>query len=545
VGPGAARGIVGFSPPLPSCEPVKAARKGGLKPAIPGFAFAALFLIANRAAYNGFLQHDDFAHLSWTGGQLVEYLRDLASPLFYPHQYRPLGHLWYAIMGRTARLDYGWYVAWMHLLHLAAAWLVWRLLRRLELPPFAAASGTLFFLFHRALFDIYWHSAYVFDLMCTVLSLGALLAYIGRRWLLSFLCCWLAYKAKEPAIMLPLVLAAYEYLFGERNWKRLIPYLGIGLLFGLQAVLRTPSRGNDYEVRFSLPLLGYYTGQLAVAPWAVLALPLLLRDRRAWWGLAAFLLLLTPMLFLPGRARPVYLCESMIGAAALFGATAARVHPGVVILFFAAWFPWTYGQLRPYRSAALDEARENRAYAEGLLRDARAFPHTRRFLFESVPAGLPDWAVEGAIRYLYGRHDPEVRWIGSFASREEAWDWPRAALLSWDPLARRLEVLRRGPPVSYIRMDGSTPAWQLLEGWHGPGPGVRWMAASARAVLYRPPGPARFEIKLAAGGPVETSFEPPEGSGPVTVWLRVTRPGLPRGNEGPLGAAITAFGFAP
>lgn len=505
-------------------------------------AAAALFLLANRAAYRGYFQHDDFAHLSWSTGPLGGFVRDLASPLFYPNLYRPLGHLWYAAMGRTARLEFPWYVACMHALHLLAAWLVWRLLRRLELAPWPAAAGALFFLFHRALFDIYWHPAYVFDLMCGVLCLASILFYGSRRWVLSFVCFWLAYKAKEPAVMLPAVLACYEFLLGGREWKRVAPFLAAGLWFGLQGLLRSPARDADYALRFDWRLIGYYTAQVAVAPWAALAAAVALRDRRAYWGGAALLLLLAPMLLLPLRARPVYVYEGMIGAAVVFGVAAARVHKAVPTLFLAAWLPWTYAQLRENRGPALAEARENRAYAAALMEDARAHPEAKRFLFEAAPAGMPGWAIEAAVRYIYRRHDPEVRWVGSFASRGEAWAWPGAALLGWDEAAQRLHVLRAGPPVAYLRLDGASPAWQLLDGWYGPGPGMRWMGARARAVLYRPAG-ARFEIAVAAGGPVEARVEPASGEGPVEVELRVDRAGLRHGNEGPLGAAITGFGF--
>jgi hypothetical protein len=47
----------------------------------------AFFLPMNRAAYSGYFQHDDFAHLSWcTKGPWTGLLSGAISPEFYPHQ---------------------------------------------------------------------------------------------------------------------------------------------------------------------------------------------------------------------------------------------------------------------------------------------------------------------------------------------------------------------------------------------------------------------------------------------------------------------------
>ena len=73
--------------------------------------------------------------------------------------------------------------------------------------------------------------------------------------MLSFALFWLAYKSKEPAVMLPAVLACYEWWLGERRWKRLVPFLLVSLSFGLQGLLLNPSQDHDYAFRFGLPAL--------------------------------------------------------------------------------------------------------------------------------------------------------------------------------------------------------------------------------------------------------------------------------------------------
>ena len=548
-------------------------------------AAAALFLLANRAAWHGWFQHDDFAHLCWTTELPAgAFLEGLISPLYPRSNVRPVGHAWYGMMGRLAGLRFGWYLAWMHALHLLAAGLVWLLLRRLGTRPWAAAGATVFFLYHAALFDIYWHPAYVFDLLCGVFCLASLLSYATRRWLLSFVFFWLAYKSKEPAVMLPAVLACYEFSFGERNWKRLAPFLAVSLSFGLQGIFLNPSKDHDYAFQFTLPAfwqtVRFYTGQFAGAPWvglaALAAAPAVWRDRRAWLGAAAFFLMLTPMLFLPQRERGVYLYESMIGAALVFAAAADRFRPVVALCFLALWLPWNYTRLPAYRRAALAEADENRAYVTALEEDARRFPSTKRFLWESAPAGLPGWGIEGALRFVYRRHDPDLRYLREFPDRRSAWNWLEAALLNWDPGARRLFVLRRdAAPVAYAEMHGSAPPWPLEEGWTPLAPGFRWTHGRATATLWRPTDARGFELVVNVGPdqfarrggvtvavmlngqplpPKEFRAEghhrarwdlPAAPPGPVSLEIRVPPAYQLPGNDGELGAAVMGVGFIP
>jgi len=96
-------------------------------------------------------------------------------------------------------------------------------------------AAAAFFTLSATALDAYWKPMYVFDLLCTTFSLASILLYAWRRRVLSFIAFWLAYKAKELAVMLPAVLVAYEYWFGERRFKVLIPFLLASLSFGIQA----------------------------------------------------------------------------------------------------------------------------------------------------------------------------------------------------------------------------------------------------------------------------------------------------------------------
>src|SRR5205823_5513518 len=142
------------------------------------------------------------------------------------------------------------YVAVLQILHIINVVLLVWLLRRLKLPFLAASAGGLFFAFHMALFNVYWEPMYVFDLLCGTLCLLSFLAYVHRRFVLSFLLFWLAYRAKENAIILPAVFLAYEWLLGKRQWKPLLAFFGISLTLGVQALWNNMSRDSSYTLKF-------------------------------------------------------------------------------------------------------------------------------------------------------------------------------------------------------------------------------------------------------------------------------------------------------
>ena len=170
----------------------------------------------------------------------VGLLRGLLSPQVSVRNFRPVGAFYYQVLGGYFGLDFPKFIAAIHALHLLNIWLFWLLARRLGLSPLAASAGAFFFGFHAALFDAWWKPMFVFDVLCATFSLLTLLSYAYNRWILSLVSFWLAYKSKELAVMLPAVLGCYELWFGKRQWKRLLPFFAISLLFGLQALFNPP-----------------------------------------------------------------------------------------------------------------------------------------------------------------------------------------------------------------------------------------------------------------------------------------------------------------
>ncbi len=549
-----------------------------------------LFLIANRGAYEGYFHGDELDNIFWTRHvQLPDYARAFVTPRYFLYNFRPAGHLWWNLMARHAQLDFRWYVAVIHALHLMNVLLVWFLLRRLGLGLVASAAGSLFFAFHMAVFSAYWKPMYVFDVLCATFTILSVLAYTrtGEKtwsWALaaSFVFFWLAYKSKEMAVMLPAALALYEYWLGGRNWKRLVPFFLVSLSFSLQALLiANPTRDNDYTLRFAPAevwrSVAFYSSKLFFIPYAglaVLALPFAVRDRRAWLGVAGFCLLLLPMLFLSRRLFGAYLYVPIAWLAVAFATVAARFHPALVAAFFALWIPWNYSQLRANRREALSLADENRRYVTKVREVVRANPKARFFAYDGVPESLHSWGIAAAVRYFYDRNDIEVFPIEEVNLEKILKKNSGVVLLSWDPAHRELSAFSRppgAPEPSYIFMHRGAPVWQLGEGWLSLTGQFRWTRPRATARLHRPAGAAAFElvVNMGEGPPREplrasvfldgrligsrsvargSGFQtlrwslPEAPPGPARIEFRAEPPYEP---DGSLGLPISAFGFLP
>jgi hypothetical protein len=411
---------------------------------------AALFLIANRAAYQGYFQDDELDNISWTRYiSPAEFAQATLTPRLFTNNFRPVGHFYFREMSLLFGLDFPFYLPLLHLAHLLNVFLVWRIARALGIAPLAASLGTLLFGFHMAAFDVYWKPMYAFDLFCATFCLLAILLYMRRRYVLSFCAFWLAYKSKELAVMLPVVLACYEFwLMKDRKWKRLLPFFAVSLSFGLQAVLLNSNAGTEYAFHFTPAAfwrcLTFYASQLFLLPYAGLALiaaPLLIRDRRLWLGAAILILFFGPLLFLPGRLFAAYCYLPIAGLALMAAAIASkpRLMPAMAI-FCVAWIPWNLAQLRRNRRVTL--AQEDAIYTYvSTLEDYAA--HSKRppqFAYDGAPDGFHEWGIQGALQFLYGVPAPTVR---PFRDPEARASLKRdgGMLLEWDPIARKLAVV--------------------------------------------------------------------------------------------------------
>jgi hypothetical protein len=543
-----------------------------------------LILIANRGAYQGYFDGDDLDNISWTSRVAPDvFARGIVSPVLAVDNFRPVGHFYFFALSHLAGLNYGAYVGVLQLAHLLNVLLLFLLLRRLGFAFGAAAAGTLFFGFEMAVFDAFWKPMYIFDVLCATFCLLSMLCYHLRRYTLSFVCLLLAYKAKEPAVMLPVLLTALEYMYGAKNWDRLIPFFAFSALFGGQAVFAKPQPHSEYSLSFSAAALwttvSFYSYKLFFAPFAglaTLALPFLFRDRRVWLGVAGFWILLFPMLVLPGRLFAVYMYLPLTALSIAVAAIATHLRPKWIWLFFALWIPVNYQQMRVQRKAALAYSDENRKFVEKLEAHLREHPATTAVVHDDVPNTLHAWGVSAAARLLTKQPDLPVYSFEQEPARA-ALDDPGVLVLSWDRNSRRVETLRRDGVrlASAIRMETAAPIWQLHKGWYTRDGFMRWIEPQANAALYRPAAARRFVLKVNAGplllervgvsqvellvdGQSQGTREfrtvgldaaawdlPAAAPGDAQIEFRVRpeyrdSPGAP-----PLGIAIVEFGFMP
>ena len=547
---------------------------------------AALFLIANRAAYKGYFGDDEFDNLALTRAiGPGEATRGLLTPRYYENNFRPVGHLFYRALGAAAGLSFSPYIGALHFLHLVNVALLWLILRRLQLPFWASASALVFFAFHMAVFDIYWRPMYVYDLLCGTFCLLALLFWLGDRWILSLLSFWLAYRSKEIAVMLPVALAAYELLLGKRRWLQLAPFFAISIWFGARGLFLATHLNSAYAMHYQPGDLAksvlFYSSRVFLAP-PIAALVLLLvpvvvalltRDRLVWFGLIAFAALLTPMLLLSERLSGAYLYVPLTGLAIAIGAIAARPRAALVIAaVLLLWIPWDYVNLRRQRREALSQVEDRRAYVKTLSDLVHSQPQLASFLYLDGP--FQESGALGAIRWLHP--GVEIRMAREDGpDRSKILEQPELAVLHWNRTAHRLEPVVRTPATAdaaFIDIGSRLPVWQLSDGWFPAEGAYRWTRPHATARLLRPANATEFELTVNIGrqyldrihrSHVEVALNGQkigaadfDRLGYQTVrWPLVAAPAGPTEAAfdtsppypaaDPLGSAICSFGFVP
>lgn len=442
--------------------------------------FAAFaFFLANRHAFSGFFSADDLDTLIWA--PLLGW-RTYAEGLFSlgstEGNFRPTGVFVYQLLFRAAGFQYAPYVAAVWLLHVTVAGLLFGLLRRVEIPALPAFAATLFFAFHPALFDAWWKPMFLYDVLCALFSLIALLAWQARRPAIAFVAFWLALKSKELAVLLPLALAAIR-----PSWW-LLPFAAACAAVGVHGILFSVRQQATYRLSFSWDALRqtvpYY------APWLA---PLLAAPAVRLWFSLAVLATITPLLLLPTRLFTVYLYVPMLGVAAVLGAVCARLPRAFYLPLLAAWFTFCYVQLRDYRRTELEIAHENRAYFTQVM--AQKPSSTTTFLRDGDPRRFESWGVEASLRHAGFPPSLSTRSLDI----ADGWQTPATAVLSWDRATRQLLVSPYTASLEpFLKMTDRDAVWQLDRGFFPLNGGARPMGDSALVRLAKPPSAQRFHL---------------------------------------------------
>jgi hypothetical protein len=388
-------------------------------------ALVALFSLANASAHDGYFSDDDLDNLGWNSFvQIDEYRNGIVDPKLSPHNFRPVGHFMYYAMWRLVGLDFAWYSALIQALHLANATLLFWLMLRLGAERRPTLGAVALWLFHPALLAAHWKPMYVFDLLCGTFCLLTLLAWTHKRWVLAALAFWCAYKAKEVAIFLPAAIALYEFTVGGRRWKPLLPLLAISANFGLQAVFREKGPETAYTLHFTLDALRttvpFYASRVG---WMLVAIAGI--GPKTAWMFAGFVLMVVPLLALPGRLFAVYLYVPLILVAIAAAFALGRLRwCAVAVVCLAAY--QDHRAIREFRREELAAARDRHVYVETLGRYLKARAALDELVLWGTPPSMNRWGPEGAAHFLSRRHDLPVRWA----------DTPEA--LRWDERNRRL-----------------------------------------------------------------------------------------------------------
>jgi hypothetical protein len=484
---------------------------------------SAVFLIVNRAAYKGYFQADEFDTMGWAQmGSAGHYFEAMASPLFSTINFRPTAHFYFHEAILHLGLDFPKYVLVVHLVHLFNVWLIWVLARRLGASPAGAALGCIFFALHMALFDAFWKPMYIFDVLCATFCLLSVLFYARRRWILSFVSYWLAYKSKELAVMLPVVLAAYEIWFGSRRWKPLVPFFLASLSFGLQGLILNPNKNNEYTFRFTLSALGtssiYYAGRVLLVPYLGFVLPLaafLARNRRTWFGLAMMATLFVPLLFLPFRMFSAYCYTPFTGLAIVLAGVVETTGALPVALLILFWLPQDLHELRVQRRVTLTRDDEVRLWMQGLQQFAATHPQFDAAVWAGRISGFADWGVSGAVAVAFHDNGIKVFHYDGPAPPDTA-KMDRVAYLVWNRQQLSTAIhARTEPDRSAIQVDRAAGLWQVDQGWNDVDGNHRWTSPRAQAHLNRPPGVGRFGMHMIV------PWDQLSRTGPVTVHVKL------------------------
>jgi hypothetical protein len=165
--------------------------------------------------------------------------------------YRPVAALYYVPLHYFFGLNPAPYHTALLLLLLIGIGLTYRLAVVLGVDRLTAAMAALIVCFHSGIANLYYNTAFVYDALCGLFYLAALVYYVriresgrelGGREVVSFLALsLLALDAKEMAVTLPVVLVAYEWSYHPETlpkWGRIGEWIrGPGRATALAGVL--------------------------------------------------------------------------------------------------------------------------------------------------------------------------------------------------------------------------------------------------------------------------------------------------------------------
>jgi hypothetical protein len=284
------------------------------------------------------------------------------------------------------------------------------LMRRLAGCGVVAMLGALLFSYHSYLSDLYMSSGTIYELLCFLFYFSALLWYLTMRaagrvpgWgqtLLLGLLAVLAMNSKEMAVSLPVMLAATEWLYGDRRHWRTTLVCGAVCALIMLRILASPAVAGNVAYRPELTLAVYldrcmiyqrlllYRNDVwtmthtCVLCAAMAVIPFLVRRKEVWWAFALIVGGMLPMMFVPQRSMyALYIpflgfclfAAALAGRAVRVAWPVGWVGPALAVATVALWLMplheymdgWTY---RWYDTMEQELIQPGKAVQRGLPR---------------------------------------------------------------------------------------------------------------------------------------------------------------------------------
>jgi hypothetical protein len=335
------------------------------------------------------------------------------------------------------------------LLLVANIFAVWRFFRAISSSVFVALLALSLTLVHGAFQDLYLSAGTIYDRLCFLFTVLAVIAYIRmgpqRVVLLTFLCL-MAMNSKESGAALPAILFCYECVYRLpavwreqriREWIRSIaPIYGLlavivaAFVFGrvrrTEDIIATAAYHPHFSFQFWLSNVTEYLDILlyrhvhftdvatAVVLLAMLALAAALRNRELLFGWLYFVIAITPValisvrqgyvLYVPFPGLGLY-AAALIGLATQKFGLRGRVARAALWATATALIVWIHASEwpEPWRVSDSPEWR----LAEKMQRDYPALKPGAKILFvDDYPAGN-GYDTMFVLRLLY--RDPQIQ----------------------------------------------------------------------------------------------------------------------------------------
>jgi hypothetical protein len=410
---------------------------------------------------------------------------------------RPLGALVYLpLFGIAGMNPEPYYLAGIFLYSINIV-LVFRLLLRLSESRFTALVAASLFALHPEVHNVLFNFGGVFELLCLLFLLIATISYVHfaraevprprRYYVLSLLSFLVALNAKETAVVLPVILAAFHLFYapdfrnGFHGLRRaalwLAPFFAVVVPYTLVKMLGAEAYWRDnalYTYHFDTSVLSnfsHYLGFLSNQEWTfspaggivlllgAAALGLMLRNGSVLFGLSWAVLGLLPVLPLP-RFWGLFLYIPLVGFAFAAAALIADLGRRLVDLCLPTSVRlWRPGRLVVLILAGLYLFRILGAMSPDIDRARRVFYHERnpswRSFAEQLYSIYPSLQEGTLLVFVNPPFDRESddRWCLRFLVRLKYGPGIRVAR-SPDDDARLPALVRAASEVQYLTWDG-------------------------------------------------------------------------------------------